>query len=54
MSDLHTEADLGERCVPVGMLNVEGFVVAPNDGIEAKSSLGIGNTKVTVSLKVTG
>ena len=52
LADLHTEADLGEGCVPVGRqlgllgaepslpsFKVEGFVVAPKDRIVVKGSL---------------
>ena len=50
--DLHTEADLGEGCVPVGgkfgllcvkpslpSVKVEGFFVAPERGVVVKSLL---------------
>ena len=52
LADLHTEADLGEGCVPVGgkfgllcvkpslpSVKVEGFFVAPERGVVVKSLL---------------
>ena len=52
LTDLHTEADLGEGCVPVGgkfgllrvkpslpSVKVKGFFVAPERGIVFKSLL---------------
>ena len=52
LADLHTKADLGEGCVPVGgkfgllcvkpsfpSVKVEGFFVAPERGVVVKSLL---------------
>ena len=52
LTDLHTEADLGEGCVPVGgkfgllcvkpslpFVKVKGFFVVPKTGVEVKRSL---------------
>ena len=52
MADLHTEADLGEGCVPIGgkfgllcvkpslpPVKVKGFFVAPESGTVVKSLL---------------
>ena len=52
LADLHTEADLGEGCVPVGgkfgllcvkpsfpSVKVEGFFVTPERGVVVKSLL---------------
>ena len=64
LAELHTEADVGEGCVPVGgkfgllwvkpslpSVKVEGFVVAPESGIVVKSLLwekGGRNRKIVV------